>query len=138
MVGITSLGSLIGAYLISWVSDRYGNVLALRTSSLLGTLGAFLLGVRSGGVAVIGLLLFYVASSSVISVSRRAAITEFKLGGLILGIVNAVGNLGSVAGSAIAGYLYDLLGISFIESPLHIMAALPLMAFIASLILRGK
>jgi len=138
LVGIASLGSLIGAYLISWLSDKYGNVLALRVSSLLGALGSILLSVRLGGVAITGLLLFYIASSSVIPVSRRAAITEFKLGGLILGVVNAVGNLGNVAGSAIAGYLYDLLDVHSTESPFHGMATLPLIAFVASILLKER
>ncbi len=138
LVGIASLGSLMGAYLISWLSDKYGNVLALRVSSLLGALGSILLSVRLGEAAITGLSLFYIASSSVVSVSRRAAITEFKLGGLVLGIVNAVGNLGSVTGSAIAGYLYDLLGVCSTESPLYVMTTLPLMALIASILLRGR
>jgi len=138
LVGIASLGSLIGAYLISWLSDKYGNILALRVSSLLGALGSILLSVRLGEAAITGLLLFYIASSSVISVSRRAAITEFKLGGLVLGIVNAVGNLGSVTGSAITGYLYDLLGGHSTESPLYVMTTLPLMALTASILLRKK
>ncbi|OYT44436.1 MAG: hypothetical protein B6U85_10035 [Desulfurococcales archaeon ex4484_42] len=138
LVGITGLGSLIGAYLISWLSDKCGNVLALRVSSLLGALGSILLNVRLGGAAITGLLLFYIASSSVMPVSRRAAITEFKLSGLILGVVNAVGNLGSVAGSAIAGYLYDLLGVHSTEPPLYAMATLPLMAFAASILLKER
>ena len=78
----------------------------------------------------------------VVPITRRAAVSEFRLGGTALGLVNAFSNVGNVLGAALAGYLYDIAGAVIIYGltlPIFIMA-LPLIASLASafLAMKGK
>jgi len=115
VIAITSLLALLGGYLISWISDRISDVLALRMATVIGFLGALSISVRSIVVVLIGLILYYIANSAVISISRRVAITYYRLGGTFMGIINAIGNIGSITGSSIAGIVYDAYGLSTIS-----------------------
>ena len=110
VVAVANVLSLLGGYALSWMSDKLGDAPALRLSTLIGLVGALLLGISHPYPAAAGLLAFYTASSAVFPVSRRAAMGSPGMGGVVLGLVNFAGNVGTILGSAAAGALYDVVG----------------------------
>ena len=109
-VASASLVALMGGYLLSWLSDRVGEYRALTVATSIAFVGAVCSAITSPLAALLGIALFYTSQSAVTSVSRRAAVTRYRLGGTVLGLLNASSNAGSVAGAALAGWLYDTIG----------------------------
>jgi len=93
--------------MLSWFSDRFSDFSALRASLLIACLGGFLVSVRMFPLAILGLAIFYAANSGIVPISRKIAVTYYRLGGTALGLVNALGNVGAVIGASVLGYLYD-------------------------------
>jgi len=106
-IAFSSLIALAGGYVLSWFSDRFSDFSALRTSLLIACFGGFLVSVKVFPLAVLGLALFYAANSGIVPISRKIAVTYYRLGGTALGLVNALGNVGAVVGATVLGYLYD-------------------------------
>lgn len=140
LIGLTSLIALIGGYLLSWLSDKVNDVIALRIGVGIGFLGSLLLSTNVLVGLIAGLILLYVANSSVVPITRKIAVTYYRLGGTVVGLVNAVGNLSNVVGASLAGLLYDvyglstitILGLNFTEFIL-LMSAAMIVSFITSL-----
>ena len=109
-VALASFIALAGGYILSWVSDRFGDLLALKMALAIGVAGGLIMAAKILSFALAGLILFYIANSGIVPISRRIAVTRYRLGGTTLGLVNAAGNLGAVIGASVAGYLYDVLG----------------------------
>ncbi len=139
-VAIAILASLPTSYLLSWVSDRVSEGLALKVSLAMAVAGASILYVSSGFHALVALLMIYGGFSGIVPIARRLAISRFRLGGTALGIVNASGNLGNVAGSAIAGYVYDSLTKVYgsTRSVVLLMMAPLVIAFLSSFLIRSS
>ena len=144
-IALASSIALIIGYLISWVSDRVGDVLSLRISTILFTIGALLVSIKYLVANLLGLVILYSASSGLLPVSRRIAVSRYRLGGSAIGVVNASGNIGSVLGASIAGYLYDILGKTYVNISgieltlfLSIMWLAPIVALVTSLLIRFK
>lgn len=133
VIAISSFIALVGGYILSWVSDSFGDTLALKIALIVGAIGGVLMGARIYVLAVLGLTLFYIANSGVIPISRRISITHYKLGGTTLGLVNASGNIGAVIGASIIGYLYDILGYTSINV-VGVELATPILASALTLI----
>jgi len=106
-IAFSSLIALAGGYMLSWFSDRFSDFSALRASLLIAYLGGFLVSVRMFPLAILGLAIFYAANSGIVPISRKIAVTYYRLGGTALGLVNALGNVGAVIGASVLGYLYD-------------------------------
>ncbi|MCD6503327.1 MAG: hypothetical protein DRN30_02485 [Thermoplasmata archaeon] len=111
IIAFASLIALVGGYILSWISDKVNDTLALRIAISIGFLGSILVSIRALIGVITGLVLYYIANSAIISISRRIAITHYKLGGTVMGLINAAGNIGSVTGSSIAGLIYDIYGL---------------------------
>jgi len=84
--------------------------LALRISILTGVIGGILLALRNDFIAVLGLLMALAGSSSTIPITRKLAVSIKSRAGTGIGLLNTTGNLGSMLGSAVAGYVLDSLG----------------------------
>jgi len=120
LIATAGLIALVGNYLISWFADSVNDYFALVLSTSLAALGLILVGLTSLIVAVSGLILFSVGASATLTLSRKAAVTFFSKGGFVIGLANAAGNLGSIAGGLIIGYLYDFIKVSYtISSFIH-------------------
>jgi len=133
-IALSSLIALPVSYLLSWVSDRVSDAASLRISLGLAFVGALLIGSTWRELALVGLAMAYGGFSGVVPVTRRVAITKYRLGGTALGLVNAFGNVGNVVGAALAGYLYDIVGVvvvSGVALPILIMT-LPVIASLAA------
>ena len=139
-IAIAVLASLPMSYLLSWVSDKVSDVASLRLSMIMAFLGALVLVTPHKELVLIGLLLTYSGFSGIVPVARRVAISKFRLGGTALGIVNAVGNVGNVIGSALAGLIYDyLLSIHESAKLVILIMLIPLLAaLLTSLLIKGK
>ncbi len=132
-IALSSLIALPVSYLLSWVSDRVSDAASLRISLGLVLAGALLVGSTWRELALVGLAMAYGGFSGVVPVTRRVAITRYRLGGTALGLVNASGNVGNVVGAAVAGYLYDIVGavvVGRVTLTMLIMA-LPIVASLA-------
>ena len=110
IVGIAGLIVLPINYIISWFSDKKDSYLALRIAILTGVVGGILLALRNDSIAVLGLLLALAGSSSTIPITRKLAVSIKSRAGTGIGLLNTTGNLGSMLGSMIAGYVLDSLG----------------------------
>ncbi len=108
-IAASGAASLICSYIISWVSDRFSDELALRFSAILALTGALLVSVGMLPALIAGLSINLVGSSAIVTVSRKVAVSRCGRGGVALGLINASGNIGSVTGSAIGGRIYDSL-----------------------------
>ncbi len=144
IISVSTLASMLAGYLISWVSDRISTLWALRMSATISLAGCLLMSTGSLPVSAIGLAFFYAGTSGILPVTRRIATTYYKMKGTVLGLVNAAGNIGNIAGSMIAGCLYDAMGAEMLilggvgivktEALMSIMVA---MSTIASFLLRS-
>ena len=140
-IAFISLIALFGGYILSWLSDKINDLIALKISLFIGLIGSFLVGIKFLFGVLIGLILYYIAGSGIISISRRIAITYYRLGGMVIGLINASSNIGIVAGSFISGLIYDayglfelnILGMAFTFFIL-IMTFILIIAFIMSII----
>jgi len=139
-VALSSLIALPMSYLLSWVSDRVSDAASLRISLGLVFAGALLVGSTWKELALVGLAMAYGGFSGVVPVTRRVAITRYRLGGTALGLVNAFGNVGNVVGAALAGYLYDIVGavvVCGVTLPILIMASLVVASLTAAFLTAG-
>ena len=142
-IAFSSLIALIGGYMLSWFSDRFSDFSALRASLLIACLGGFLVSVRMFPLAILGLAIFYAANSGIVPISRKIAVTYYRLGGTALGLVNALGNVGAVIGASVLGYLYDKFDGTVLATPTFELSVFAListlslaLSLIASLFLR--
>jgi len=142
-IAFSSLIALIGGYMLSWFSDRFSDFSALRASLLIACLGGFLVSVRMFPLAILGLAIFYAANSGIVPISRKIAVTYYRLGGTALGLVNALGNVGAVIGASVLGYLYDKFDGTVLAMPTFELSVFAListlslaLSLIASLFLR--
>jgi len=142
-IAFSSLIALIGGYVLSWFSDRFSDFSALRASLLIACLGGFLVSVRMFPLAILGLAIFYAANSGIVPISRKIAVTYYRLGGTALGLVNALGNVGAVIGASVLGYLYDKFDGTVLAMPTFELSVFAListlslaLSLIASLFLR--
>jgi len=108
-VAASSVVTLLGTYVLSWVSDRVGDRVSLRLSILTGLVGAFMMALPSLPAVITGRALAAVGGSAVMSVSRKVAVTYYGRRGTAVGVINATSNIGKVVGSLIAGQLYDVM-----------------------------
>lgn len=92
---------------LSFVADRVSVPLALCTLSAITIASCIAMPVTNPLIFAAALILLVSTSRSFRSILRKIAIS--RLGPEGIGIVNASGNLGMVAGSAIVGWLYDAL-----------------------------
>jgi len=139
-VALSSLIALPMSYLLSWVSDRVDDATSLKISLGLVLAGALLVGSTWRELALIGLAMAYGGFSGVVPVTRRVAVTKFRLGGTAIGLVNASGNIGNVVGAALAGYLYDIVGavvVGGVTLPTLIMASLVVASLTAAFLTAG-
>ncbi len=144
IVSVSTLASLLAGYLISWVSDRISTLWALRISTTISLAGCLLMSIGSLPVSAMGLAFFYAGTSGILPVTRRIATTYYKMRGTVLGLVNATGNIGNIAGSMIAGYLYDAMGAKMlilggvgIVKTEALMSTTVVLSLIASFLLRA-
>ncbi len=138
VVAFSSLIALVGGYILSWVSDSFGDFFALKITLTIAVIGSIIMGANVFTVAIMGLVLFYIANSGILPISRRIAVTHYKLGGTTLGLINASGNIGAVLGASVIGYLYDIFNRSsviILGAKLTIFVLLSSSTLIASLII---
>ncbi len=107
-IALSSLTALVGGYLIGWFSDKFNDITALKIALSIAFIGGFTISINVFPLAILGLAMFYTANSGIIPVSRKVAVTYYRLGGTALGLVNAIGNVGAVIGASVLGYLYDI------------------------------
>mgnify|MGYP005623690573 CR=1 FL=1 len=137
VVAFTSLIALIGGYVLSWISDSFGDLFALKIALTIAVVGSIVMGANVFTVAIMGLVLFYIANSGILPISRRIAITHYRLGGTTLGLINASGNIGAVIGAFVIGYLYDVFNrgsVVILGAKLTVFVLLSSLTLIASLI----
>jgi len=113
IIATAGLVGLVGNYVLSWVADSVSDYLALTISTSLTAPGLILVGITSLPIAIAGLILFTAGASAILTISRKVAVTFFSRGGFAIGLINAAGNLGSIAGGVFIGYLYDLLRVGY-------------------------
>ncbi len=117
IIATAGLVGLAGNYILSWVADSMSDYLALAISTSLTAPGLILVGITSLPIAVAGLIFFTAGASAILTISRKVAVTFFSRGGFTIGLINAAGNLGSIAGGVLIGYLYDLLRVGYAIYP---------------------
>ena len=133
IVGIASLLVLPINYVMSWFSDRRDSYLALRISILTGVIGGILLALRNDFIAVLGLLMALAGSSSTIPITRKLAVSIKSRAGTGIGLLNTTGNLGSMLGSAVAGYVLDSLGNMYLMGLINVAMIVIVLPMIVAL-----
>ncbi len=108
-VSVATAASIVTGYMLSWVSDKFSDEASLKTSASIALAGAFLISLKNLYAALLGLALFYSGASGVVPVARRVAMTRYRLGGTVLGLVNASGNAGAIIGSLVMGFVYRVM-----------------------------
>ncbi len=130
-IALASLFGLLLSYPISWISDKYTGRYALKIALLSCVFGALILSIEVGWISILSLALVYTGAASIVPIARKIGVSHPTSGGIIIGLINALANAGNVLGSALAGYLYDILprSIKIINlnlSPLIIVMSTPI------------
>ncbi len=141
IIGFAGVIVLPVNYMISWIADKKSSKTALEIALTMGIVGGLLLSTRNPLLAVPGLILAMIGGSSIVPVTRKLAVSIRSYGGTSIGIINTSGNIGSMAGSAIAGLLFDRLGNIYLAGELvlpMILMILPLVIAVALVTLALK
>ena len=111
MLGFIGIISLTGAPIGGWISDHSSKKVTVTSSGLLrGMIGLFF-GLQTGVIGIFILLGFQRFLFAILQPAFRAMQNDYipeEVRGKEFGIVQALFNLGSIAGPIIGGWLYDL------------------------------
>ena len=146
MLGFIGILGLTGAPIGGWISDHSSKKVTVTSSGLLrGMLGLFF-GLQTGVIGIFILLGFQRFLFAILQPAFRAMQNDYipeEVRGKEFGIVQALFNLGSIAGPIIGGWLYDLFfmrtlipisGVPFLGAGVSYAAAGVLAIFAAMLI----
>ena len=144
IVGLGSLVGLVTSMAISWVADKKDDRLALSLAVGLSSAGALTAAIRYALLGVAGFLLLAMGVISLMPLVRRIVMTYQRRRGLALGVVGAVGNVGTASSSVLFGGSLQLLGAStvavlgleFVEALL--VVSLGLLAVIISSVVKAR
>jgi len=145
IVGLGNLVGLVASMAISWVADKKDDRLALSLVVSLSSAGALTAAVRHALLGVVGFLLLAMGVISLMPLVRRIVMTYQRRRGLALGVVGAVGNVGTASSSVLFGGSLQLLGAStvavlgleFVEALLVVSLGL-LAVIIASVVMARR
>ena len=145
IVGLGNLVGLMASMAISWVADKKDDRLALSLAVGLSSAGALTAAVRHALLGVAGFLLLAMGVVSLMPLVRRIVMTYQRRRGLALGVVGAVGNVGTASSSVLFGGSLQLLGAStvavlgleFVEALLVVSLGL-LAVIIASVVMARR
>jgi len=112
IVGLGNLVGLVASMAISWVADKKDDRLALSLAVGLSSAGALTAAIRHALLGVAGFLLLAMGVISLMPLVRRIVMTYQRRRGLALGVVGAVGNVGTASSSVLFGGSLQLLGAS--------------------------
>lgn len=146
MLGFIGILSLTGAPIGGWISDHSSKKVTVTSSGILrGIIGLFF-GLQTGVIGIFILLGFQRFLFAILQPAFRAMQNDYipeAVRGKEFGIVQALFNLGSIAGPIIGGWLYDLFfmstlvpipGVSFLGAGVSYALAGVLAIFAAILI----
>ena len=139
LVGFGSLVGLLASMAISWVADKKDDRLALSLAVGLSSAGALMTAIRHAALGVAGFLLLAMGVVSLMPLVRRLVMTYQRRRGLALGVVGAVGNVGTASSSVLFGGSLQLmgtstvavLGLEFVKAVLVVSLALLAVVFIS-------
>jgi len=127
-IAIASLIGLVIGYAISWIADKLGSLLSLRIATIILLSGSLTLSILINWASFIALTLVYVGTSSIVPIARKIGVGYKGVEATLIGLINALANVGNVIGSALAGYLYDIIP-NYIEIlSMKISLLIPIMA----------
>ncbi len=102
-------------YTISWLSDKDSSNKALRLSMFLIIIGGTMLSSSIKPIVILGIGFLVSGISSIIPVARKIAVSRKSGYGTAIGLVNSFGNIGSVTGALMTGFILDAMGVDFIK-----------------------
>ena len=114
LVGSAALIGLAASMPVSWLADKKGDGPALSLAVGLASAGALMFPLRHPAPSVTGYILLVIGTLSLVPLVRKLAMTYQRERGLALGLVNAVGNVGTASGSILLGSALEALGTSTI------------------------
>ncbi len=114
LVGSAALIGLAASMPVSWLADKKGDGPALSLAVGLASAGALMFPLRYPAPSVAGYILLVIGTLSLVPLVRKLAMTYQRERGLALGLVNAVGNVGTASGSILLGSALEALGTSTI------------------------
>jgi len=109
VIGLANALGMVGSLSLTWVADSRGDVLSLKLSLLLTAVGSAIFSMK-WALAVAGYFLVALGMKSMMPLSRRIVMTYSRKRGLALGVVNAVGNIGTASSSLAFGALLEMTG----------------------------
>jgi len=134
LLSVASMLSLLGTFLVGYVSDRKSFSHAFWLLSIFTLLAGFLIMVDNRVVAIFGTILFFIGGRGFLPISRSFAASTTKNVGTSIGFLNLTSNIGSVISPLIGGALLDY----FRYSHVFIFNLSALLFFLLSLAILGN
>ncbi len=108
LLAYTGLIGLILSYFISWIADKYSDIVALIISLFFGIFAVFMVSIHNYVTFSLGLTFAAISLKSYVPLSRRIVVTYSSKPSLSIGLVNTLSNVGSSLGQLTLSLLYSM------------------------------
>lgn len=114
-VGLCEAAGIAASFVVTWAADRGGDIVATSIASAAALSGETLFAANSPAALMAGYALFVIGARSLTPLARRVAVAYARAKGLVIGTVNAVGNISTAVSSPLMGGLLDSLGFQSVD-----------------------